>query len=238
MDKLESKQIYNPFEGFEIDKILGMQPFLSKQNTNSLLTDLTPLTYKIMSRQSTINVGVLGGVAQGKTTLVENISGVKTIRFKNEKERNITYNLGYANAKLFKCDTCPIPECFQSFQSEKEDILVCDKCKGSLSLKRHVSFVDCPGYDIVKRNMLIGTSVMDQIILITDVYEPFPQTSEYLDLIEVMNKNHINVLENKVDLLNGEKNVKEHYDYIRKYVDGSRAQNSPIIPISAKFKIT
>jgi translation initiation factor 2 gamma subunit (eIF-2gamma) len=39
-------------------------------------------------------------VAHGKSTVVKALSGVMTVRFKNELERNITIKLGYANAKV------------------------------------------------------------------------------------------------------------------------------------------
>lgn len=42
-------------------------------------------------------------MAHGKSTLVKAISGVQTVRFKNELERNITIKLGYANAKIYEC---------------------------------------------------------------------------------------------------------------------------------------
>lgn len=45
-------------------------------------------------------VGTIGHVAHGKSTVVKAISGVQTVRFKNELERNITIKLGYANAKV------------------------------------------------------------------------------------------------------------------------------------------
>ena len=53
--------------------------------------------------------GTVGHVAHGKSTLVKAISGVQTVRFKNELERNITIKLGYANAKIYKCSDpkCP-----------------------------------------------------------------------------------------------------------------------------------
>lgn len=40
---------------------------------------------------------------------------VQTVRFKNELERNITIKLGYANAKIYKCedDRCPRPMCYK-----------------------------------------------------------------------------------------------------------------------------
>lgn len=45
-------------------------------------------------------VGTIGHVAHGKSTVVKAISGVMTVRFKNELVRNITIKLGYANAKV------------------------------------------------------------------------------------------------------------------------------------------
>ena len=47
--------------------------------------------------------GTIGHVAHGKSTVVKAISGVQTVRFKNELERNITIKLGYANAKIYEC---------------------------------------------------------------------------------------------------------------------------------------
>lgn len=63
---------------------------------------LTPLTPEIISRQATINIGTIGHVAHGKSTVVKAISGVQTVRFKNELVRNITIKLGYANAKIYR----------------------------------------------------------------------------------------------------------------------------------------
>jgi len=107
------------------------------------VTKLTPLTPEIIARQATINIGTIGHVAHGKSTVVKAISGVQTVRFKNELERNITIKLGYANAKIYKCDNeeCPRPTCYKSFKSEKEVDPLCDRegCKGTYRLLRHVS---------------------------------------------------------------------------------------------------
>lgn len=54
----------------------------------------------MISRQATINVGTIGHVAHGKSTLVKSLSGVNTGKFGKEKERNMTIKLGYANAKV------------------------------------------------------------------------------------------------------------------------------------------
>lgn len=63
---------------------------------------LNPLSPEVISRQATINIGTIGHVAHGKSTVVKAISGVQTVRFKNELVRNITIKLGYANAKVSK----------------------------------------------------------------------------------------------------------------------------------------
>lgn len=58
------------------------------------ISKLTPLSPEVISRQATINIGTIGHVAHGKSTVVKAISGVQTVRFKNELERNITIKLG------------------------------------------------------------------------------------------------------------------------------------------------
>ena len=72
------------------------------------VSELSPLSPEVIARQATINIGTIGHVAHGKSTVVKAISGVQTVRFKDELERNITIKLGYANAKIYRCDA---PEC-------------------------------------------------------------------------------------------------------------------------------
>lgn len=107
------------------------------------VSQLTPLTPEIIARQATINIGTIGHVAHGKSTVVKAISGVQTVRFKNELIRNITIKLGYANAKIYKCDdkNCPRPGCYRSYKSEKEVDPPCERegCNGTYRLLRHVS---------------------------------------------------------------------------------------------------
>ena len=137
-----------------------------------------------MSRQATLNVGTVGHVAHGKSTVVRAVSGVNTVKFRQERVRNITIRLGYANAKIFKCPTCKAPDCYKSFPSDKEDDPKCDNydCKSTLVLQRHISFCDCPGHEVFLSTMLTGAAVMDAAILLiaANAECPQPQTIEHL----------------------------------------------------------
>ncbi|XP_045784641.1 histone-lysine N-methyltransferase SUV39H2-like [Maniola jurtina] len=67
---------------------------LHQQDLSKLdVTKLSALSPEVISRQATINIGTIGHVAHGKSTVVKAISGAQTVRFKNELERNITIKL-------------------------------------------------------------------------------------------------------------------------------------------------
>jgi len=216
---------------------------LAEQNLETLdITTLTPLTPEVISRQATINVGTIGHVAHGKSTVVKAISGVQTVRFKNELERNITIKLGYANAKIYKCDgpKCPRPGCYVSASSHREDSFPCNipGCTGKYRLERHISFVDCPGHDILMSTMLNGAAVMDGSLLLIAANEscPQPQTSEHLAAIDIMQLRHIIILQNKIDLCK-EVQLKEQQNQIVEFTRGTIAEKVPVIPISAQLKL-
>lgn len=218
------------------------QPHLAKQDLTKLdVSELNPLTPEVISRQATINIGTIGHVAHGKSTVVKALSGVQTVRFKNELERNITIKLGYANAKIYKCESisCPRPGCYRSSGSAREDVFPCDRmgCNGKFRLVRHVSFVDCPGHDILMATMLNGAAVMDAALLLIAGNEscPQPQTSEHLAAIEIMKLKHIIILQNKIDLVK-ESQAKEQYEQILQFVQGTIAEGAPVVPISAQLK--
>jgi translation initiation factor 2 subunit 3 len=227
----------------EAESVQSCQPHLSKQDLSTLdVTKLNPLSPEIISRQATINIGTIGHVAHGKSTVVKAISGVQTVRFKNELERNITIKLGYANAKIYKCDNpaWPRAERYKSCGSNTPDTFTEERLDGSsgkFQLVRHVSFVDCPGHDILMATMLNGAAVMDAALLLIAGNEscPQPQTSEHLAAIEIMKLKHMIILQNKIDLVK-ESQAKEQYEQILRFVKGTIAEGSPIVPISAQLK--
>lgn len=85
--------------------------------------------------------------------------------------------------------------------------------------------------------MLSGAAVMDAALLLIAGNEtcPQPQTSEHLAAIEIMKLNHIIILQNKVDLMR-EEAASQHHESILKFIRGTVADGSPIIPISAQLK--
>eukprot|EP00877_Chromochloris_zofingiensis_P013279 jgi/Chrzof1/8204/Cz03g01130.t1 len=211
---------------------------LREQDLKTLdVAKLNPLSPEVISRQATINIGTIGHVAHGKSTVVKAISGVQTVRFKNELERNITIKLGYANAKIYKCPVCERPACYKAFGSSKEDAPPCEQCNGPMMLVRHVSFVDCPGHDILMATMLNGAAVMDGALLLIAANEscPQPQTSEHLAAVEIMQLKDIIILQNKIDLVT-ESAAQNQHEAIQKFIQGTIADGAPVVPISAQLK--
>eukprot|EP00924_Labyrinthula_sp_SR-Ha-C_P010585 augustus_masked-scaffold_61-processed-gene-0.2-mRNA-1 protein AED:0.02 eAED:0.02 QI:0/-1/0/1/-1/1/1/0/492 len=228
---------------------------LSIQNLEALdISTLTPLTQEVISRQATINIGTIGHVAHGKSTVVKSLSGVHTVKFKSELERNITIKLGYANAKIYKLNTSKKVLEEKEIDEEKNEVQpeetpgsytshgsahpnkYTDE-KGDWELVRHVSFVDCPGHDILMATMLNGAAVMDAALLLIAGNEscPQPQTSEHLAAVEIMKLQHILILQNKIDLVKREE-ARKQFDEIKAFVSGTVAEQAPIIPISAVLK--
>ena len=214
------------------------QNHLAFQNLETLdVSLLNPLTPEVISRQATINIGTIGHVAHGKSTVVKAISGVQTVRFKNELIRNITIKLGYANAKIYKSDgPKDQPGNYTSRGSSTADEFIGDDGR-TYKLQRHVSFVDCPGHDILMATMLNGAAVMDAALLLIAGNEvcPQPQTSEHLAAVEIMRLQNIIILQNKVDLVKPDVAEKQR-EMIKAFVAGTVADSAPIIPISAVLK--
>lgn len=237
-EKDEVPQAHVKFADEVNSKVNKRGPNLAVQDLATLdVTKLTPLTPEVISRQATINIGTIGHVAHGKSTVVKAISGVQTVRFKNELIRNITIKLGYANAKIYKAENSKInePGNYTSKGSNFDDEF--EENGKKFQLQRHVSFVDCPGHDILMATMLNGAAVMDAALLLIAGNEPCPQpqTSEHLAAIEIMRLKNIIILQNKVDLVK-EKQAEEQYIQIKNFVTGTVADQAPIIPISAVLK--
>ncbi len=178
--------------------------------------------------QPVMNIGLIGHVDHGKTTLVSQLSGKWTDTHSEEMKRGITIRLGYANASFYKCSKCKGPDAY----GIKEK---CDKCKGKCELLRKVSFVDAPGHETLMATMLSGAAIMDAAILLVAANEkcPQPQTKEHIMALEMAGIDKIIIVQNKIDLVS-EEEVKQNYKEIKDFIKGTIAEKAPIVPICAQ----
>jgi translation initiation factor 2 subunit 3 len=183
---------------------------------------------KKLPKQPEVNIGTIGHVDHGKTTLVQALTGVWASRHSEELRRGITIKLGYADAPIYKCPNCPAPQCYSTETK-------CKGCSSQGEFIRAVSFVDAPGHEALMATMLSGAAVMDGAILVVAADEtcPQPQTREHLAAIEIVNVKNLIIVQNKIDLAD-EKRAIQSYEEIRRFVKGSIAENAPIIPVSAQ----
>jgi translation initiation factor 2 subunit 3 len=178
-----------------------------------------------------VNIGMVGHVDHGKTTLVRALSGVWTDQHSEEVKRGISIRLGYADATFRKCPKCPEPDAYTV--EEK-----CPKCGTPSEVLRTVSFVDSPGHETLMATMLCGAAIMDGAVLVISANEPCPQpqTKEHLMALNITGIDRIVIVQNKIDLMTREQ-VMEHYQQIKDFVKGTVAENAPIVPISAQQNI-
>ncbi len=177
-----------------------------------------------LPRPPEVNIGMVGHVDHGKSTLTKLLTGVKTDYFSEEIKRGISIKLGYADAPVYRC-----PEGFPTRYSNNAS----DCGKGAV-LERVVSFVDSPGHESLMATMLSGAALMDGAIMVIAANEkcPKPQTREHLTALNFLGIKNIVIVQNKIDLVTEEKAV-ESYKEIKEFVKGTVAEDAPIIPMSA-----
>lgn len=175
---------------------------------------------KVSLPQPTVNIGMVGHVDHGKSTLTKALTGKKTDVHSEEIKRGISIKLGYADTPIYVKDGEPK----EYFNTPVE----------GAELSRVVSFVDAPGHETLMATMLSGSSIMNGAMLVIAANEkcPQPQTREHLTALEIMGIKNIIIIQNKIDLVTRERAI-ENYNEIKKFIRGSIADNAPIIPVSA-----
>ncbi len=181
-------------------------------------------------RQPEVNIGLVGHVDHGKTTLVQALSGEWTDQHSEEMKRGISIRLGYADATFRECPEVDEPNRYTVSEtcpdgSESEPI-------------RTVSFVDAPGHETLMATMLSGAAIMDGAVLVIGANEPVPQaqTEEHLMALDIIGIENIVIAQNKIDLVDREQ-AEENYEQITSFVAGTVAEDSPIVPISAQQNV-
>lgn len=184
-----------------------------------------------LPRQPEVNVGTMGHVDHGKTTLVQALTGVWASRHSEELKRGITIKLGYADMAVYKCPKCDPPNNYSTNQ-------VCPNCGSKTIFVRAISFVDAPGHEALMATMLSGAAIMDGALLVIAADEPCPQpqTREHLAAAEVIGIKNMVIVQNKIDIVT-EARAHKSYEEIKNFVSGTIAENAPIIPISAQRQV-
>ena len=169
-----------------------------------------------------LNVGVVGHIDHGKTTLLSKLTGKFTDTHSEELKRGITIKLGYADMIIYKCG---------SEYSNKET-----KGKNCIP-ERYISFIDAPGHEMLMATMLSGAAIIDAAILVIAANEGIkPQTKEHFTALQAKKISNIIIVQNKIDLVSKEKAL-ENYGVIKNFVKGTIAENAPIIPVSAQQEV-
>ncbi|MCE4624745.1 MAG: translation initiation factor IF-2 subunit gamma [Desulfurococcales archaeon] len=178
--------------------------------------------------QPEVNIGIVGHVDHGKTTLVQALTGIWTMRHSEEIRRGMTIKLGYADGEIWECQGCGYPDRFSP-----EPVCECDPSATPV-LRRKVSYVDAPGHEILMATMLSGAALMDGAILVIAANEPCPQpqTREHLVALEIIGVDKIVIVQNKIDVVTPER-ARENYKEIKEFIKGTIAEDAPIIPVSA-----
>jgi elongation factor Tu len=131
-----------------------------------------------------LNVGTIGHVDHGKTTLTAAITTVAANRFG-----------GVNKAVAFdQIDNAP--------EERERGITIATSHQEYETAKRHYAHVDCPGHADYVKNMITGAAQMDGAILVVSAADgPMPQTREHILLARQVNVPYIVVFLNKIDMV-------------------------------------
>jgi translation initiation factor 2 subunit 3 len=204
----------------------------SKQDSISDINDKkVEHTHKKETMQPTVNIGMIGHVDHGKTTLTQCLSGKWTDTHSEELKKGITIRLGYANCTFYKdagvegSDSYTVKEISEDGKTKNK-------------ILRKVSIVDAPGHESLMATMLAGATIMDGALLLVAANEkcPQPQTYEHLQALEIMGIKNIVIVQNKIDLVSKEEAIK-NYNEIKEFLKNTTYKDAPIIPISAQYNI-
>jgi translation initiation factor 2 subunit 3 len=180
------------------------------------------------NRRPEVNIGLVGHVDHGKTTLVQALSGEWTDQHSEEMKRGISIRLGYADTTFRQC-----PECEGTAAHTVAE--ECPEHDVETEVLRTVSFVDAPGHETLMATMLSGAAIMDGAVLVVSATEdvPQPQTEEHLMALDIMGLDNVVIAQNKIDLVDREQAVANH-EAIEEFVAGTVAEDAPIVPVSAQ----
>ena len=177
--------------------------------------------------QPEVNIGLVGHVDHGKTTLVQALSGSWTDQHSEEMKRGISIRLGYADATFRMISNINPPEGYTVDETGPDG--------EPTETLRTVSFVDAPGHETLMATMLSGAAIMDGAVLVVSATEDVPQaqTEEHLMALDIIGIENVVIAQNKIDLVDRERAIESH-NQIQSFVEGTVAEDAPIVPVSAQ----
>ena len=187
--------------------------------------------WKCLQIQPEINIGTLGHVDNGKSTIVQALTGVWTARHSEELRRGITIRIGYADASFYECPSCEPPANYSTSE-------ICPNCKSKTKFLRSVSFVDCPGHHSLMVTMLSGAAIMDgaMFVLSSNVPTPQAQDREHMLAAQMVGLRKMVVVQNKIDVVDRARAM-ANYQEIKAFTKNTVAEDAPVIPVSAQHKL-
>jgi len=132
-----------------------------------------------------VNVGTIGHVDHGKTTLTSAITFVLADRLPSKINKKVAFD---------QIDNAP--------EEKARGITIATSHQEYETAKRHYAHVDCPGHADYIKNMITGAAQMDGAILVVAATDgPMPQTKEHILLARQVGVNNIIVFLNKCDMV-------------------------------------
>ena len=206
-----------------------------------------------------LNVGVLGHVDTGKTSLVKTLSSVLSTasldKSKQSRARGITLDLGFSAFLL------PLPDHLRTADvssdgggdssnrksnnstNQNANVNPNNNHNANMNMKLHqkydllqVTLVDCPGHASLIRTIIGGAQIIDMVLLVVDATKGMQtQTAECLVIAEMTTRNLIVVL-NKIDMFpenEREERLRVAEKKMRAALRGTKFEDAQMVGISA-----
>ncbi len=180
---------------------------------------------------SVLNIGTLGHIDHGKTSITRSITHVWTDKHSESIKRNMTIKLGYADAIIRKCEKCEGPAAYTTEAT-------CTKCGGEAKPLMRISILDSPGHETLMATAISASSLIDGIIFVIAANEPCPmqQNKEHLMIINILGIKNVIIAQTKIDIV-GSEAARAHYKQIKEFIKGSIIEDAPIVPVIANLNI-
>ncbi len=154
-------------------------------------------------------IGTAGHVDHGKSTLVQALTGTHPDRLKEEQEREMTIDLGFAYLKLPPGSALPDGE--------------------------EIGIVDVPGHRDFIENMLAGIGGIDAVLFVVAADEGvMPQTREHLAILDLLQISDGVIALTKVDMINDPEWLDLVEEEIRSVAEGTVLEAAPIVAVSGR----